>query len=325
MQQNLFQKILTPLFKADVRWARWLVLLLPISFFALGNFGLIDPYKTAMNSDTWTLKIGTFSITSYNLIHGIMTIILVFAIAGFVSAAGEKYINRFKRIRKINRTLLIKIIKITVFFIAAMMSLNALGIDLTALTIFSGAIGIGLGFGLQKITSNFISGLILLFEKSLEEGDLVELTGGYQGIVKQMGARFTLIETFDSKEIMIPNEDFITNRVTNWTFTNSQGRVEILLGVSYDSDIEKARNLILEAATEHPRCSKTPVPQCFLTEFGSSSVNFTLYFWVDDVTQGRLEPKSDVMRAIWRKFKEQGVGIPFPQSDVYIKNLDILK
>ncbi len=211
-------------------------------------------------------------------------------------------------------------LKLIIFIIAAIVCLNVLGIDMTSLTLFSGAIGIGLGFGLQKITSNFISGLILLLEKSMEEGDLVELAVGEMGIVRKMGARYTLIETFDSKEIMIPNEDFITNRVINWTFTNKQGRVEILLGVSYDSDIEKAKQLIIEAAKAHPRSSKHPVPQCYITQFADSSVNFLLYFWVDDVTLGRLEAKSDVYLSIWKSFKANGITIPFPQNDIYIKN-----
>ena len=189
-----------------------------------------------------------------------------------------------------------------------------------SLTILSGAIGIGLGFGLQKITSNFISGLILLAEKSMEVGDLVELSAGEMGIVRRMGARYTLIETFDSKEIMIPNEDFITSRVINWTFTNRQGRVEIFVGVSYDSDLELAKSLIIEAAKSHPRCSKKPEPQCYITQFADSSVNFLLYFWVDDVTQGRLDAKSDVYMAIWKAFREHKITIPFPQSDVLIKN-----
>ncbi|MFT6106370.1 MAG: small-conductance mechanosensitive channel [Rickettsiales bacterium] len=203
--------------------------------------------------------------------------------------------------------------------------LNILNIKLASLAFFGGAIGIGIGFGLQKITSNFISGLILLFEKSIEEGDLVELENGVYGFIKHTGARYTLIETFDSKEVMIPNEEFITKNVINWTYTNKQGRVDVHVGVSYKSDIEKARELILEAAREHRMCCKNPEPNCFLREYGDSSINFLLYFWVDDVTLGRFEPQSDVMRAIWKKFKDNDIEIPFPQRDVHIINKDISK
>jgi len=199
-----------------------------------------------------------------------------------------------------------------------MLALNILNIKASSLAFFGGAIGIGLGFGLQKITSNFISGLILLFEKSIEEGDLVELENGVYGFIKNTGARYTLIETFDSKEIMIPNEEFITKNVVNWTYSNKQGRIDINIGVSYKCDIEKARELILEAAKEHKLCSVFPEPDCFLREYGDSSVNFLLYFWVDDVTKGRYEPQSDVMRSIWKKFKDNNIEIPFPQRDVHI-------
>jgi len=320
MKKNLFARAFIALFRPEAGWTRWVIALIIIGFLIAQNLPLFEPVKTTLKSPQFTLTIGKSKFTAFAILQGVFTVALVAWIASIISVWGERSINRLTRMSRTNRGLITTAFKIIIFFIAGFIGLNALGVNLSSLTIFSGAVGIGLGFGLQKITSNFISGVILLFEKSLEEGDLVELTGGYQGIVKKMGARYTLIETFDSKEIMIPNEDFITNRVINWTFTNSQGRVEIAFGVSYESDIEKARLLALEAAAAHPRCSQSPVPQCFLTEYGDSSVNFLLYFWVDDVTTGRLEPKSDVMRAIWKTFKENGIGIPFPQRDIYIKN-----
>jgi len=118
---------------------------------------------------------------------------------------------------------------------------------------------------------------------------------------------------------MIPNEDFITNRVTNWTFSNNKGRVAITISVSYESDIEKAMELILEAAKEHPRCVDDPEPTCFLREFADSAVNFLLFFWVADVTEGRYGPQSDVMRTIWKKFKVHNITIPYPQRDLHFK------
>lgn len=266
------------------------------------------------------LKVGSYEVTAYRLISSLIGLLMVFWIAGLISVYGEKRIRSLVHIRASNRTLLVNGFKLIIFVSVFFIGLNTLGINPTVLTVFGGALGIGIGFGLQKIASNFISGIILLFEKSVEEGDLVELDGGFQGFVRRTGARYTLIETFDSKEIMIPNEDFITNRVINWTFSNTLGRVEVIVGVSYESDIELARNLILEAATEHPICSLNPAPQCHLTDFAASSVNFLLYFWVDDVTLGRIEPKSDVLRSIWKKFKANDITIPYPQSDVHIKD-----
>jgi small-conductance mechanosensitive channel len=325
MKKSWWQNLISTIFKPESRWSRWALALLLIAYFSADYFGFLDPVKQVLNADSYSINIGSYNITAYNFIHGIMSLMAVIWVASLISVTGERSIKSMKKVKASNRALLVKGFKTLIYLIVFLYGLKVLGINLTTLAVFGGAIGIGIGFGLQKITSNFISGLILLFEKSVEEGDLVELSGGYLGIVKSTGARFTLIETMDSKEIMIPNEDFITNRVTNWTFSNTQGRVEIKLGVSYDSDVEKARELILVAASEHPRCSTDPEPQCFLTEYADSSVNFLCYFWVDDVTLGRLEPKSDVLRAIWKKFKTNDITIPYPQSDVHIKNPELLK
>jgi len=249
----------------------------------------------------------------------------VFWVAAIAADMAEDQIRGLKSLNTSNRALVLKITQILLYIIAFLIALDFLGIDLTTLTIFSGAVGIGLGFGLQKIASNFISGLILLMEKSIEEGDLIELADGTVGFVRKASARFTLVETFDGKEILVPNEDLITSRVTNLTFSNSRGRVEISLGVSYKSDIELARKLLLEAAAEHPRTIADPEPVCFLRNFGDSSVDFTLFFWVADVTEGRWEPQSNVMYAIWQKFKDNNIEIPFPQRDLHLRSSETLK
>ena len=223
-----------------------------------------------------------------------------------------------------NKALINKAFQIFVYFFGFIIGLNVLGIDLTAFAIFSGAIGIGIGFGLQKITSNFISGLILLFEKSIENGDMVELSDGTYGLIRKTSARYTLLETFEGREMMIPNEDFIINRVTNWTFNNRKGRLQIDIGVAYESNIEKARELILEAAKEFPGSIDDPKPACYLKEFADSSVNFMLFFWLADVSKGRYQAKNDVMLSIWKKFKENNISIPYPQRDIHIKNPEVL-
>ena len=319
------KQLITSLFKPETRLARWVVALLLIAIFTLGALGHLVPIKAFLDSEALTFKIGSFSLSVYKLLKGLLALIVLFWIASIISASGEKRLKTIKKIKASNRALIIKGFQALVYFLMFMIGLDILGIDLTALAVVGGAIGIGIGFGLQKITSNFISGLILLFEKSVEEGDLVELSDGTTGFVRNTGARYTLIETFESREIMIPNEDFITNRVTNWTFSNSRGRIDIDIGISYGSDLDKVYELILEAANEHPRCSKDPEAECFLVDFGDSSVNFTLYFWVDDIIEGRKRPRSDVLFSIWRKFHENGIEIPFPQRDLHIKNPEVLK
>jgi small-conductance mechanosensitive channel len=149
--------------------------------------------------------------------------------------------------------------------------------------------------------------------------DLIEIDGGIYGFVKQINARYTLIEMFDGKEIMVPNEDFITQRVTNWTYSNAKGRIEISVGVSYGCDIKLAQSLILDAALDHPECIKDPEPLVHLREFGDSSVNFLLFFFIDDVTKGRYIIQSEVMMNIWDRFKLHNIEIPFPQQDIHIK------
>lgn len=316
--KNLWTTLLKP-----QAWIAQLLLILFIGcFLSLGYLDYLHPIKAFLDSKTLSFNLGKTRISAYILIKAALTVVVFFWITGIFSEFGEKRIKALKGIKESNKALITKIFQIVVYFFAFVFGLNFLGIDLTAFAIFGGAIGIGVGFGLQKITSNFISGLILLFEKSVEHNDLVELSDGTSGFIRHTGARYTLIENVQGKEIMIPNEDFITSRVTNWTYSNSKGRVEIKVGVSYDADLEQAMALILEAAKEHPRCLNDPEPSCFLREFADSSVNFLLFFWVADVTEGRYGPQSDVMISIWKKFKAHNIVIPYPQRDVHLKKQD---
>lgn len=305
--------------------AKWLIFLTLVGIAALGGTGYFDIVREYLDTERFTLKVGTYEISAYRVLSSLVVVAIVFWVTAIISEFAVGRIAKLKKVRAGNRILVQKIVNIGIYIVAFLFVLDFVGIDLTTLTVFSGAVGIGLGFGLQKITSNFISGLILLMEKSVEQDDLVELADGTFGFVRKSRARYTLIETFDSKEILVPNEDLITSRVINWTYSNSKARVEIVVGVSYNSDIEKAYELILEAAKEHPRCIDEPEARCYLLNYGDSSVDFTLHFWIDDVTQGRWVPKTDVMFAIWRKFKEHDIEIPFPQRDLHIKSPDVLR
>ncbi len=316
--KNFWKKLLKP----RARVAEFILAFFVVAFFSLGFLDYLQPIKEFLDSDSLAFKIGDLRFSVYLLTKAMITIVILFWVAGIFSEFGEARIKRLVNVKASNRALITKGFQIIIYFVASLVALDVLGIDLTAFAVVSGAIGIGIGFGLQRITSNFISGLILLFEKSVEEGDLIELADGTSGFVRHTGARYTLIETFENRELMIPNEDFITNRVTNWTFSNTLGRIDIHIGVSYAADLDKVAALILEAANEHPRCAKRPAAQCFLVDFGDSSINFMLYFWVEDVTRGRKRPKSDVLFSIWRKFNESGIEIPFPQRYIHIKNTD---
>jgi small-conductance mechanosensitive channel len=312
------------LLKPQVWIAKVLLVLLLVGFISLEFLDYLQPIKLFLDSEDLSFSIGETRFSAYLMIKAIITIIMFFLLTGIVSDFGEKRIKSIKGIHSSNKALINKAFHIFIYFIGFMIGLNVLGIDLTAFAIFSGAIGIGIGFGLQKITSNFISGLILLFEKSIENGDMVELSDGTYGLIRKTSARYTLLETFEGREMMIPNEDFIINRVTNWTFNNRKGRLQIDIGVAYESDIEKARELILEAAKEFPGSIDDPKPACYLKEFADSSVNFMLFFWLADVSKGRYQAKNDVMLSIWKKFKENNISIPYPQRDIHIKNPEVL-
>ncbi len=282
--------------------------------------GYLVETEAFLDSEKLTFRLLDFELSPFKILNALFIVTVFMWFASSLASIVESQIGKVRRLKASNKALLSKAATLFIYFLFTAVALDQIGIDLTAFTVVGGAIGIGIGFGLQKITSNFISGIILLAEKSVERDDLIELTDGTQGFVRHIGARYSLIETFDGKEVMVPNEDFVTNQVVNWTLTSNKGRVEIFIGVAYDSDLDLVHETMLEAAREHPRAVKDPAPQCFLDTFGDNSINFSLYFWVDDVTEGRREPKSDVQRAIWRKFKERQIGIPFPQRDLHIKN-----
>lgn len=300
--------------------AKGLIITVLLAVVAAEYLGYLDPIEAFLNSDDLTFRFLDASVSPFKIIKAAVVLIVFLWFASFMAGQLERRLGALKKLRPSNRELLSKAGALLIYFFFGVIALDMIGIDLAALTVVGGAIGIGIGVGLQKISSNFISGIILLAEKSVEVGDLIELDDGTQGFVRQAGARYTLLETFDGKEVMVPNEDFITNRVVNWTLTTNQGRVKICVGVAYGSDLELVRRLLLEAATDHPRAALDPGPICFLEQFGDSSIDFSLYFWVDDVTVGRREPRSDVLFSIWHKFEDHGISIPYPQRDVHIRS-----
>ena len=286
---------------------------------ALAWYGLLSKWAELLSSEEYSMTIGDITISAYGVLKAIASILLVIWLTNVISGLTNHYLKRWQHIGTNNRMLVVKAVKIIGYFLALVATLSVLGINLTALAVFSGTVGIGIGFGLQKISSNFVSGIILLVEKSIEVGDLLELDDGTVGFVRRFGARYVLIQTFENRDIMVPNEDLISSKVINWTYQDSSARIDINVGVSYDSDLELTKRLILEAAEEYPKCSTSSPPACYLLNFADSAVEFALFFWIDDVTEGRYEAKSQVMMAIWNKFKENDITIPFPQRDLYVK------
>jgi small-conductance mechanosensitive channel len=209
-------------------------------------------------------------------------------------------------------------LKITLVILALVISLSGLGIDLTAFTVFSGAVGVGVGFGLQKVVSNFISGIIILLDRSIKPGDTISL-GDTFGWIRELSTRFVSVITRDGREHLIPNEDFITTPVINWSFSNELVRLDVHFGVSYDSDPNEISALAIAAAATVPRVLPSNTPVCWMTGFGDSSVDFILRFWISDPQNGLTNIRGKVLLAMWNTFKENGVNIPYPHREIIMR------
>jgi len=303
---------LLAILKPGRRTSAALIALIILTAMVLIYFDFLEPVRQVLGSRKMTFRIAEHRLTVYQILTGVLSVIVMFWFASLVSSSLEKSVERISGLNPSNRTLLAKILQVSLYFVLFLIALDMFGINLSAFAVFGGALGVGIGLGLQKVTANFVSGVILLIEKVIKPGDLVEMAGGVGGFVRHIGIRHTRIETADGKEVMIPNEDFITGRVTNWTFSSRRGRVETRIGIGYGADLDVARNLMLETAAGHPRCCKFPPPTCYLQEFGEKSIVFSLFFWVDDVTDGRTEPRNDVLLGLWRKFQQQGIEFAQP-------------
>ena len=213
-----------------------------------------------------------------------------------------------------------KVARAVLVMLAFVIALNVAGVDLTAFAIFSGALGVGLGFGLQKVVSNLISGIILLLDRSIKPGDVIALDETY-GTINALHARYASVITRDGTEYLIPNEDLITQRVENWTHSNSDVRLKIPIGISYSSDVRRAMELCLEAAAVTKRILERPEPKCLLIGFGDSAVDLELRIWIGDPTNGVRNVRSEVLLGIWDRFHEHGIEFPFPQHDVHVRTM----
>ena len=280
--------------------------------------GVVDDVSQFL--DSAGISIGDTRITALNVLQGV----LFFAAAMWASLKlGNFFDNRIQTVDELTpslRVLLGKITRIALIVFAGMFVVSGLGIDLTALTVLSGAVGVGIGFGLQKVVSNFISGIIILLDQSIKPGDTISL-GETFGWIRELRARFVSVVTRDGREFLIPNEDFITHEVINWSFSDKYVRLDVEFGVSYDSDPDTVSRIAIEATSKVDRVDTTKkAPVCWLTEFGDSSLNFKLRFWIADPQQGLTNIRGKVLRELWYAFKENNIDIPFPHRELIFRN-----
>jgi small-conductance mechanosensitive channel len=283
------------------------------SMAALSILGLLDPVEDAL--DSAGVAIGGLRITALVAIKATVLLLLALWAATATSNFLDRRLRSYPDLTPSIQVLLGKLVRIALITFAVLVVLSSVGIDFSALALFSGAVGVGVGFGLQKIVSNLVSGIILLADKSIKPGDIITL-GDNWGWVDTMGARYTSVVSPDGREYLIPNEDFVTQRVINWSYSNERVGLDVKFAVSYGSDPHRVRAVALAAVTALPRVLKEPAPVCHLVKFGDFSLDFALWFWIGDPINGVGNVRSDVLYALWDAFKREGIEIPYPVRDM---------
>jgi small-conductance mechanosensitive channel len=265
-------------------------------------------------------KLGNARITALSVINFVLLVALLFTLAMWTSATIERHMHKTSYLSPSMRVGLSKFSKFFLIGLAFFIALDAVGIDLTALTVFGGALGVGLGFGLQRIASNFISGFLLLFDRSIKPGDVISI-GNKFGWVEELRARYIVVRDRDGVDTLIPNENLITSEVINWSYSDRNVRLKLPVSISYGDDPHQAIALMIHAARQHPRVLANPEPVGRLMQFGDNGIGLELRIWINDPEKGVNNVRSDINLAIWQAFKDNHITIPFPQRDVHVKQL----
>ena len=279
--------------------------------------------------ESMTIGLGKISISVWGLIEAIVVFILLWAAAGAINRFIAHWLMTSVKLTYSDRTLLQRVIKAATVAVVILISLRAAGIHMTAIAVTGGAVGLGIGVGLQKIGSNIISGIMLLISKPLRQGDVIAFPksffGASWGWVTQMGLNYVQVATRHGSLLLIPNEVFVTQKIENLSYDDDHIRLNIPFGVAYESDLNKAKTLALNAATGIDRILKVPEPKCRVMDYGDSTVNLELRIWINDPKNGIHNVKDAVLMAIWDNFHANGVEIAFPQRDLHIKDAIPLK
>ncbi|MDL2352006.1 MAG: mechanosensitive ion channel [Pseudomonadota bacterium] len=272
--------------------------------------------------DAIGFDVGTYHISLYRTLLIVVTLVAIFAFGRLAESFAGRIFGRMHRLDPAQQLLGQKLFTISAWIILALAGIEFLGVSLTALTVFSGAFGLAIGFGLQKTFGNLISGIILLMDRSIKPGDVIAVGTGADkmvGQVSKIGIRAVSVVTRDKIEFLIPNETLMTSTVENWSYSSHDVRVKVPVPVAYGSDLVLAEKLLLEAAMELPRVLKRSEPQVWLNSFGDNAILFEVQMWIEDPEDGMGNLRSDLLKSIWQKFQVSGVEIPFPQTDIRIK------
>jgi len=293
-----------------VSWFLWVYLTL----YYLGAISVVGNFL-----DSLALELGDSRLSVLDVIFAIIALGLLFTLARLGSQGTQKAVQKNQDISPSMQVLIVKVLQAVMYAAAFFIGLKTVGVDLTGLAVLSGAIGVGLGFGLQKVVSNLVSGIIILLDKSIKPGDVISL-GETFGWINSLGARYVSVVARDGKEYLIPNEDLITSQVVNWSHSNEFVRLDIKFGTAYQDDPYKVRKLAIEAAMSVDRVMKSKPAVCHVIGFGDSSVDYVLRFWITDPTGGLTNIRGNVYLALWDAFQANDISIPYPQRE--IKMLD---
>ncbi|MGA2228549.1 MAG: mechanosensitive ion channel domain-containing protein [Syntrophobacteraceae bacterium] len=283
-----------------------------------GLFHFTDPLVSLL--DGMAVTIGRVHISMLTIVRAPLLLLVFYWLSKNLLVIFRLWLHTGSRLPLATRTLLYKLCKVFLFSISAVIVLHYMGIDLTVFTLFGGALGLGVGFGLQKIFVNLVSGFMILADKSIKPGDVIQLGDTY-GWINFLGSRYVSVITRSGAEHLIPNESLVTGQVINWSYSNNLVRLQVPVGVSYASDLERAAKLMLEAATATERVLQEPKPACLLKEFGDNAVLLELRVWINDPQNGLGPVKSELLMGVWRRFKEEGIELPYPQRVLHHKSI----
>ena len=264
--------------------------------------------------DAIGFDVGTYHISLYRTLLIVFTLVAVFVFGRLAESFAGRLFGRMHRLDPAQQLLGQKLLTIAAWIVLALAGMEFIGISLTALTVFSGAFGLAIGFGLQKTFGNLISGIILLMDRSIKPGDVIAVGTGADkmvGQVSKIGIRAVSVVTRDKIEFLIPNETLMTSTVENWSYSSRDVRVKVPVPVAYGSDLELAEALMIEAARAHPRVQQKPPPQVWLSSFGEKAIVFELRMWIEDPEDGVGNLRSDLLKAVWRKFSAKGIQVAF--------------
>ena len=276
--------------------------------------------------DSIKLQLGNISINLYTVARMVIFGTALFWLGRVSNNTGKQFIRKQGKIEVGTREVFAKLFEIALYVVIFILLLQVIGINLTALAVFGVAVGVGLGFGLQAIASNFISGLIILLDRSLTVGDYVELEDGRAGTIRELNMRSTILKTFEGKDIMVPNESFITTSITNWTHENKKQRYAIEFQVAYSTDVEKLVKVLRETVTKHPQVISGPEygaeeqPDVEISGFGDSGIDILVEYWMEGIDDGVTNFDADLNMMIWKALKAHDMEMPFPQREVRILN-----